>query len=173
MRILTKNAAVVEDFDLIKKHRDRVLVGLSLTATPDRESVISVVEPHASPISERMKALKKAAKLGLRTYGMLCPLLPGIADAPDQIDELVRVRRRLRCRRGLQRGRQRPWQQPDADRAGASGERVCRRGRGNFGDPQTEGMVVLRRQPAREPPAGDAEAHDDREAALPAVPSRA
>jgi DNA repair photolyase len=51
VRILTKNAAVVEDFDLIKKHRDRVLVGLSLTATPDRESVISVVEPFASPIS--------------------------------------------------------------------------------------------------------------------------
>jgi DNA repair photolyase len=89
VRILTKNAAVVEDFDLIKKYRDRVLVGLSLTATPDRESVISVIEPHASPISERMKALKEAAKLGLRTYGMLCPLLPGIADAPDQIDELV------------------------------------------------------------------------------------
>ena len=91
VRILTKNAAVVEDFDLIKKYRDRVLVGLSLTATPDRESVISVVEPNASPISERMKALKQAAKLGLRTYGMLCPLLPGIADTPDQIDELVKV----------------------------------------------------------------------------------
>jgi DNA repair photolyase len=89
VRILTKNAAVVEDFDLIKKNRDRVLVGLSLTATPDRESVISVIEPHASPVSERMMALKEAAKLGLRTYGMLCPLLPGFADAPNQIDELV------------------------------------------------------------------------------------
>ena len=90
VRILTKNAAVVEDFGLIKKHRDRVLVGLSLTATPERGSVISVVEPFASPISERMAALKKAAKLGLRTYGMLCPLLPGIADAPEQVDDLVR-----------------------------------------------------------------------------------
>ncbi len=75
---------------MIKKHRDRVLVGLSLTATPDRESVMSVVEPHASPISGRMAALEKAHKLGLRTYGILCPLLPGIADAPEQIDELVR-----------------------------------------------------------------------------------
>jgi DNA repair photolyase len=89
VRILTKSAAVVEDFALIKKHRDRVLVGLSLTATPDRESVMSVVEPHASPITERMNALKKAAEFGLRTYGMLCPLLPGVADAPKQIDELV------------------------------------------------------------------------------------
>jgi DNA repair photolyase len=90
VRILTKNAAVVEDFDLIKKYTDRVLVGLSLTGTPDKEGVLAVVEPHASPISERMAALKKAHKLGLRTYGMLCPLLPGIADAPEQIDEMIR-----------------------------------------------------------------------------------
>jgi DNA repair photolyase len=90
VRILTKNAAVAEDFDFIKKHKDRVLVGLSLTGTLDKERVLAAVEPHASPISERMAALKKAHKLGLRTYGMLCPLLPGIADAPEQIGELVR-----------------------------------------------------------------------------------
>ena len=90
VRILTKNAAVADDFDLIKKHKDRVLVGLSLTGTSDKDRVLAVVEPHASPISERMAALKKAHKLGLRTYGMLCPLLPGIADAPGQIDEMVR-----------------------------------------------------------------------------------
>ena len=90
VRILTKNAAVVEDFDLIRKHKDRVLVGLSLTGTPDKEGVLAVVEPHASPISERMSALQKATKLGLRTYGMLCPLLPGIADESEQIDDLVR-----------------------------------------------------------------------------------
>jgi DNA repair photolyase len=90
VRILTKNAAVVEDYDLIRKHKDRVLVGLSLTGTAEAERVLSVVEPHASTISERMSALQKAHKIGLRTYGMLCPLLPGIADAPEQIDELVR-----------------------------------------------------------------------------------
>ena len=89
VRILTKNAAVVNDFDLIRKHKDRVLVGLSLTSTADKENVLSVIEPNASPITERMAAMKKAYKLGLRTYGMLCPLIPGIADAPKQIDELV------------------------------------------------------------------------------------
>ena len=49
VRILTKNAAVARDFDLIEKHRDRVLVGLSLTAAPERQSAISVIEPNASP----------------------------------------------------------------------------------------------------------------------------
>jgi DNA repair photolyase len=89
VRILTKNAAVAQDFDLVKKHRDRVLVGISLTGTPDKEDAVAAIEPNASPISERMAALKEAHRLGLRTYGMLCPLLPGVANAPSQIAELV------------------------------------------------------------------------------------
>ena len=89
VRILTKNAAVMRDFDLIQEHRDRVLVGLSLTGPLECERLLSVVEPLASPVSERMAALRKAHELGLRTYGMLCPLMPGIADRPDQIDQLV------------------------------------------------------------------------------------
>jgi DNA repair photolyase len=89
VRILTKNAAVVEDFDLIKKHRDRVVVGLSLTGTPKADAVLKVIEPNASSIHDRMAALAKAHEMGLRTYGMLCPLLPGIADSPDDLDTLV------------------------------------------------------------------------------------
>jgi DNA repair photolyase len=90
VRILTKNAAVANEFDLIQKHADRVLVSLSLTANADKADVLSVVEPHASPITERMAVLEEAHRLGLRTYGMLCPLLPGISDAPKQVDALIR-----------------------------------------------------------------------------------
>jgi DNA repair photolyase len=93
VRILTKNAAVANDFDLIEKYRDRVLVGLSITGTPGQEEVLKVIEPHASPIRERMAALRKAHARGLRTYGMFCPILPAIADGPEQIDELVRLAR--------------------------------------------------------------------------------
>ncbi len=97
VRILTKNAAVVEDFDVVKKHRDRVLVGLSLTATKDKNEVVSVTEPNASSIYERMAAMMKAHKMGLRTYGMLCPLLPGIGDDPQQIDDFVKFCKSVEC----------------------------------------------------------------------------
>ena len=90
VRILTKNAAVVEDLDLIERHRDRVLVGLSLTATPEKSDLNKVIELNASDIQERMLAMVEAAARGLRVYGMLCPLLPGIADSPEQIDQLVK-----------------------------------------------------------------------------------
>ncbi len=90
VRVLTKNAAVTNDFDLIEKYRDRVLVGLSITGTSEQQEILKVVEPYASPISERLAALRDAHARGLRTYGMLCPNLPGIADSPEQIDALVR-----------------------------------------------------------------------------------
>jgi DNA repair photolyase len=89
VRILTKNAAVAREFDLIQQYRDRVLVGLSLTGTPACDPVLSMNEPNASPVSERMRTLREAHERGLRTFGMLCPLMPGIADAPNQIEELV------------------------------------------------------------------------------------
>jgi DNA repair photolyase len=90
VRVLTKNGAVMEDYDLIEAHRDRVLVGLSLTATPAKADLIRTVEPNTSSILVRTYAMKEAAARGLRTYAMLCPLLPGIADSPDDVDELVR-----------------------------------------------------------------------------------
>lgn len=89
IRILTKNAALRRVFDLIARYRDRVLIGLSVTAPHDKADVIEIVEPNASSIQERMDTLKEAANRGLRTYAMFCPLLPGIADAPEQVDELI------------------------------------------------------------------------------------
>ena len=91
VRVLTKNAAIIKDFDLIERYRDRVLVGLSITGTSDTTGILSIVEPTASSIQQRMAAMSEAHARGLRTYAMLCPLLPGIADTPEQIDNLVRL----------------------------------------------------------------------------------
>ena len=65
VRILTKNAAVADDFKIIKRHPDRVLVSLSLTGTPAKQEIIKVIEPNASSISERIAALKKAHRMAL------------------------------------------------------------------------------------------------------------
>jgi DNA repair photolyase len=97
IRILTKNDAVLRDFDLIAKHKSRVLIGASITAIPEKQNVISLIEPYASLIEERMTILREAHARGLRTYGMFCPLLPGIADFPKHIDQLVRFASEVRA----------------------------------------------------------------------------
>jgi len=88
VRILTKNAAVNEDFDLLKKYRRRVIVGLSTGIPASREDAAAAVEPNASSIRDRLATLKKASKMRLRTYGMLCPCLPGIADGQEAVEEM-------------------------------------------------------------------------------------
>lgn len=90
VRILTKNAVVAKDFDVIERYSDRILFGMSITSTPDKAGQTAIIEPNASSISERTAVMKKAHKCGVRTYAMLCPLLPGIADSPDQIEQLVK-----------------------------------------------------------------------------------
>jgi len=91
VRILTKNAAVANDFDIIEIEPDRVLLGMSITATPDKAEIISVIEPNASSIPERIAVMKQAHERGFRTYGMFCPLLPGIADSADHIEQLIKT----------------------------------------------------------------------------------
>lgn len=56
VRVLTKNAAVREDFDLIERHRDRALVGLSITAPLYNGAAIQLLEPNAS--SSRTECLR-------------------------------------------------------------------------------------------------------------------
>lgn len=91
VRILTKNKAVEKDFDLIEKYKDRISLGISITATPEKSNVISLIEPYASSIKERITVLYTAASRGIRTYAMFCPLLPGIGNSSEHIDELIKV----------------------------------------------------------------------------------
>ena len=56
---------------------------------PDEADAISILEPNTSGVRERMAVMTEAAARGLRTYAMFCPLSPGIADSPDQIDRMM------------------------------------------------------------------------------------
>ncbi len=89
VRILTKNCAVRNDFDIIEQHKDRVLFGISITATPEKADIIEILEPNASSITQRISVMIKAAQCGFRTYAMFCPIMPSIADDPSSIDRLV------------------------------------------------------------------------------------
>ena len=89
VRILTKNAAVQNDFDIIKQFGDRIRIGLSITSPVSKENIIKLLEPNASLISERMEALKKAHSLGIKTFGMICPVMPGIGNDPESYEQML------------------------------------------------------------------------------------
>ncbi|BAH73593.1 SPL family radical SAM protein [Solidesulfovibrio magneticus] len=89
VRILTKNAAVVNELDLLAEFRERVILGLSITAPLSKAKVAEVLEPRASSIQERLGALQAAHEAKVPIFGMLCPCMPGVADRPDDLDEML------------------------------------------------------------------------------------
>lgn len=91
VRILTKNATVRNDFDLIRQYAGRVELSLSLTAPPSKNSLIRILEPNASPLVDRIKALQSARRMGIPVFGILCPCLPGVADTSAEFGELLDI----------------------------------------------------------------------------------
>jgi len=89
VRVATKNAAITEDIGLMRRYWRRTLVGVNISAPAGKSRAMSVLEPNASSIPERMAVLWEAHKAGLRTFVELGPLLPGMADSQSEIDELV------------------------------------------------------------------------------------
>lgn len=75
--ILTKSDLVVRDMDLLKQF-SKCDVGLTITTLD--EDVAKDFEPCSSSPQRRIKTLEKLHKAGIRTYGFLGPILPGITN---------------------------------------------------------------------------------------------
>jgi len=71
--ILTKGGKRSErDFDLLSKNRNLCEYGITLVFID--EAMREKMEPGAAPVVERIEALKKAHKLGIKTYVSLEPV---------------------------------------------------------------------------------------------------
>ncbi len=82
--IITKNALVVRDIDLLTKF-SMPEVGLTITTLDDSQR--RVMEPGSSPIDERFDALRKCADAGIKTYAFLGPYYPTAGD--EELRELA------------------------------------------------------------------------------------
>jgi DNA repair photolyase len=85
--ILTKSALVRRDFDLLKKLN--VELGMSINQLD--EKIAKVIEPFASSPMERIETLKLAKQQGIKTFGFISPVLPGIADLEGVFRELSKA----------------------------------------------------------------------------------
>lgn len=84
IEILTKSALVKRDFDILKK----LNVELGVSVNNLSAKVARVIEPVASPPKERIMTLREAHERGLKTYGFISPVLPGITNLDEIFREL-------------------------------------------------------------------------------------
>ncbi len=102
--IQTKSSLVLRDIDLLKGFSN-IEVGITLTTLDD--SVREKMEPGASSVEERLKALASLRENGIRTWVFLGPFMPYITDVEALVDAVAAVKPgyvlvdRLRMKEGV------------------------------------------------------------------------
>lgn len=77
VRILTKSALVVRDIELFKRFTH---FEAAVSFSSADESFRQLAEPGASPVEDKIIALKTLHESGLKTAVMMAPVFPGITD---------------------------------------------------------------------------------------------
>jgi DNA repair photolyase len=76
--ILTKNAGVLRDKELLRKMASERLVSVLLTITTLDENLRSIMEPRTTTARQRLKAIEELSKAGVQTGVMMGPMIPGL-----------------------------------------------------------------------------------------------
>jgi DNA repair photolyase len=81
IQIITKSPLVTRDIDLLKKKTSMV----SLTITTDNDDTAKLIEPHAPPPSERLRAVKILVQNAIPTSARVDPIIPYVNDSPENL----------------------------------------------------------------------------------------
>lgn len=78
--IITKNALILRDLDLLQKLAERHLVRVTLSVTTLDHSLARKMEPRTSAPVRRLEALEKLTQAGIPTNVNIAPVIPGLTD---------------------------------------------------------------------------------------------
>lgn len=84
VHILTKSALVIRDLDILK---ELVNSSVMFSFSSADETFRELAEPGASPIKDKIDALKLLHEHGVRTGVMIAPFMPGITDWKDILQQ--------------------------------------------------------------------------------------
>ncbi len=87
--ILTKSPLVTRDLDILVAAAERTDVTVSFSIATLDERVWRLSEPGAPNPRRRIDAMAKLSAAGIRTGGLVMPILPGLSDSPAQLRETV------------------------------------------------------------------------------------
>ena len=91
--IITRSPLVVRDVDVLRGLAAGPGVSVSISvATLDAE-LAREIEPTVAPPMQRLRAIRMLAEAGITVNLALAPVLPGITDAPESIEAVVRAGR--------------------------------------------------------------------------------
>ena len=76
--IITKNALILRDLDLLKELNEHGLIGVNISVTSLSEKTRRILEPRTTTIKKRLETIKVLSENGIPVNAMLAPIIPGI-----------------------------------------------------------------------------------------------
>ena len=89
--ILSKSPLLLRDLDLMREVAAVADISACLSVPTLDEKAWRASEPHTPHPRARLEAVAKLNAAGIPTGVLIAPLLPGINDAPEQVEEIIRL----------------------------------------------------------------------------------
>lgn len=91
--MITRGPMVVRDIDILTDLAKRADLDITFSIPTLDIDVWRKTEPGTAPPQQRLKAIEKLVASGIKASVGMAPILPGISDRPDQIEEVVKAAR--------------------------------------------------------------------------------
>jgi DNA repair photolyase len=89
--IVTKSNLIVRDLDLLRAVAENNALSIHITVTTLNVELARILEPRAPRPDLRIDAVRQLSAAGLTTGVSCSPVLPGITDAPADLEAVVRA----------------------------------------------------------------------------------
>jgi DNA repair photolyase len=89
LSLLTKSTMILRDLDVLRELEEVAGVTVSMSVGTLDEGVRRIVEPGTPPGRRRLEILSRFAEAGIRTGVLVAPILPGLTDDEEHLDEIV------------------------------------------------------------------------------------
>ncbi len=76
--IITKNALVQRDLDILKELNKERLINVNISITSLQEKTRRILEPRTASIKKRLETVEKLSKAGIPVRVMMAPIIPSI-----------------------------------------------------------------------------------------------
>jgi DNA repair photolyase len=91
--IITRGPMIVRDVDVLVEAAQRAEVSVTFSIPTLDSEIWRKTEPGTAPPRQRLRALRELVDAGIRVGVGMAPILPGLSDRPDLLEDVIRAAR--------------------------------------------------------------------------------
>jgi DNA repair photolyase len=93
LSIITRGPMIVRDLDVLTRAAKRATVHITFSIPTLDEEIWRKTEPGTAPPRQRLRAIRELVDAGIDVGVGMAPILPGLSDRPDLLEDVVRAAR--------------------------------------------------------------------------------